>query len=100
MAYKEHVIEKVYFTIAEVAEPLGLATSNLRYWEDEFSWLRPKKGKKGNRQYTRKDINIVHDLNFLVHKRGMTIDGVKMAYVCDYYHELIAFFKTYEDVSP
>ena len=46
MPYKEKEIEKVYFTIGEVAEEFNVATSLIRFWETEFDILSPKKNKK------------------------------------------------------
>ena len=97
MPYRERETEQVYFTISEVAEMLNVATSLLRFWEGEFSWLKPKKNKKGNRQYVQNDVNVAKQLHFLIKKRGMTLDGVKMAKVCDYYESLIEFFESYSE---
>jgi hypothetical protein len=54
--YKEREIEKKYFSIGEVAEQFKVAASLIRYWEGEFDIIRPKKDKKGNRRYTKDDI--------------------------------------------
>lgn len=90
MPYKEIKEEdlKVYWTIGEVAEILGEYTSALRYWETEFPWLNPKKNKKGNRQYTKKDINQISDIHLLLHKIGMTAEGVRQAYELNYIQEI------------
>ncbi len=80
MPYKERETEKVYFKIAEVAAMIHQATSLVRFWEDEFEWLSPKKNKVGNRQYTRADIQTLLDINNLVKGMGMTLDGMRDAY--------------------
>jgi murein DD-endopeptidase MepM/ murein hydrolase activator NlpD len=49
MPYKEKTIEKLYWSIGEVAEQLGVNTSLIRYWEKEFGTLRPKRTGKGDR---------------------------------------------------
>ena len=70
-------LEKMYYTIGEVAELFGMNTSNLRYWEKEFPALRPKKGSSGKRKYSQDDIRVIATINHLVRERGFTIDGAK-----------------------
>ena len=77
MPYKEKVIEKKYFTIGEVAEQLDVATSLIRFWESEFDIIKPKKNRKGNRQFTREDIENVKLIYHLVKERGYTLQGAK-----------------------
>jgi DNA-binding transcriptional MerR regulator len=77
MPYKEKEIEKVYFTIGEVAEEFNVATSLIRFWESEFDVLSPKKNKKGNRQFTKSDIQKLRLIYHLVKERGFTLQGAK-----------------------
>ena len=77
MPYKEKVIEKKYFTIGDVARQFNVATSLIRFWESEFSILKPKKNRKGNRQFTRDDIENVKLIYHLVKERGFTLNGAK-----------------------
>lgn len=77
MPYKEKEIEKVYFTIGEVAEEFNVATSLIRFWETEFDILSPKKNKKGNRQFTKSDIQKLKLIYNLVKERGFTLQGAK-----------------------
>ena len=70
-------IEKRYFTISEVAELLSVAPSLLRFWEGEFPSLRPKKNKKGDRQFTQKDIDHLRLIYELVKEKGYTLQGAK-----------------------
>ena len=77
MPYKEKVIEKKYFTIGDVASQFGVATSLIRFWESEFSILKPKKNRKGNRQFTKEDIENVRLIYYLVKERGFTLNGAK-----------------------
>lgn len=77
MPYIEKEIEKIYFTIGEVAEKFDVATSLIRFWESEFSILHPKKNKKGNRQYTKADIEKLKLIYHLVKERGFTLNGAK-----------------------
>ena len=77
MPYKEKEIEKQYYTIGEVAAIFDVAPSLIRFWETEFDQLKPKKNKKGNRQYTAKDIEELRSVYHLVKERGFTIQGAK-----------------------
>ncbi len=77
MPYKDKEIEKQYYTIGEVAAIFDVAPSLIRFWETEFEQLRPKKSKKGNRQFTPKDIEELRSVYHLVKERGYTIQGAK-----------------------
>lgn len=77
MPLKEKTIERVYWTIGEVAEQLQVSTSMLRYWEKEFGSLRPKRTGKGDRLYTKDDIAKVRDIQHLLKERGFTIQGAR-----------------------
>lgn len=77
MPYKEKKIEKVYYTIGEVAEMFGVNTSLIRFWEKEFDIIKPKKNKKGNRLFTKQDIDNFHLIYHLVKERGMTLKGAQ-----------------------
>lgn len=77
MPYKEKPIEKLYFTIGEVAKKFDVNVSLLRYWEKEFDILQPKKNKKGNRLFTKKDVENIEIIYHLVKERGFTLDGAK-----------------------
>ena len=75
MPYKEKVIEKRYYSIGEVAAMYGVATSLIRFWETEFSILKPKKNRKGNRQFTKEDVDNLKLIYHLVKERGFTLSG-------------------------
>ena len=77
MPLKEKTIERIYWTIGEVAEQLGVNTSLLRYWEKEFGVLRPKRTGKGDRLYTKDDIAKIREIQTLLKERGVTIVGAK-----------------------
>ena len=77
MPYKEKIIEKKYFSIGEVAEMMDVATSLIRFWESEFDIIKPKKNRKGNRQFTREDIDNVKLIFHLVKEKGYTLQGAK-----------------------
>jgi DNA-binding transcriptional MerR regulator len=69
--------QKLFYSISEVAELLELNASTIRFWEKEFSALQPKKTQKGNRQFTKKDIELIQRISFLVKEKGYTIQGAK-----------------------
>ena len=75
--YKEPIIEKIFFPIGEVAEMFGVNQSLIRFWEKEFDILKPQKNKKGNRLFTKQDIENLRLIFHLVKERGMTLSGAK-----------------------
>lgn len=77
MPYKEKEIEKMYWSIGEVAEMYGVSTSLLRFWEKEFDILQPKKNRKGDRFFTQKDMENLKIIYHLVKERGFTLKGAK-----------------------
>jgi DNA-binding transcriptional MerR regulator len=56
---------------------LDVNTSLIRFWEKEFEILKPKKNKKGNRQFTKKDVKNCHLIYHLVKEKGYTLNGAK-----------------------
>ena len=64
---------KLYYSIKEVAEELGVTESTLRYWEKEFPFLRPKVTGNKVRQYTEKDIDQVKLIYNLIKVKGFKI---------------------------
>ncbi|MCT4591103.1 MAG: MerR family transcriptional regulator [Carboxylicivirga sp.] len=77
MPYKEQKVEKLFYTIGEVAEMFGVNTSLIRFWEKEFDIIKPHKNKKGNRLFTPKDIDNFHLIFHLVKEKGMTLKGAQ-----------------------
>ena len=77
MPYKERKVEKLYYSIGEVATMFDVKTSLIRFWEKEFDIIKPKKNKKGNRFFTKQDIDHFHLIFHLVKERGMTLRGAK-----------------------
>ena len=77
MAYKEKEIEKLYYSIGEVSEMFSVAPSLIRFWESEFDLIQPKKNRKGNRQFTKEDIDSVRTIFHLVKEKGFTLQGAK-----------------------
>jgi DNA-binding transcriptional MerR regulator len=77
MPYKEKKVEKLYYSIGEVAEMLEVPVSTVRFWENEFEILKPMKNKKGNRLFTPLDIKNLRIIHHLVKEEGMTLTGAK-----------------------
>jgi DNA-binding transcriptional MerR regulator len=77
MPYKEKPIEKLYYSIGEVAEIFDVSTSLVRFWEKEFDVLQPKKNKKGDRHFTQKDMENLKLIYHLVKEKGYTLNGAK-----------------------
>ena len=78
MAWKEKEIEKLYYGIGEVAEMLNVNASLIRYWEKEFDTLKPKKNSKGDRLFTKDDIEKLKIIYHLVRDKGYTLEGAKL----------------------
>ena len=70
---------KLYYSIGEVAEMLGVNDTLLRFWEREFPQISPKKGGRGVRQYTKDDIETIKVIYNLVKVRGLRIEAAREA---------------------
>jgi DNA-binding transcriptional MerR regulator len=68
---------KLYFRIGEVASLVGVEPHVLRYWEREFRGVRPTKSAKGQRVYSRRDVENLMRVRELLYKEGFTIAGAK-----------------------
>jgi len=77
MPYKEKPTEKLFYKIGEVADIFSVNVSLIRFWEKEFDILKPKKNKKGNRLFTKKDVDNMNVIFHLVKERGFTLEGAK-----------------------
>ena len=71
--------DRLFFRIGDVADLTGVEAYVLRYWETEFSALKPKKGSNGQRQYRRKDVQTVLEIKRLLWDEGYTIAGARKA---------------------
>jgi DNA-binding transcriptional MerR regulator len=69
--------QKIYFKIGEIAKRYNVNPSLIRYWEQEFDFIKPKKSAKGTRLFTRKDVDHFEIIYHLVKEKGMTIQGVR-----------------------
>lgn len=77
MPYKEKDTEKLYWSIGEVAKMFNVNTSLIRFWEKEFDIIKPHKNKKGNRLFTKTDIDKFKQIFHLVKERGYTLEGAR-----------------------
>jgi|TARA_Y100000389_G_scaffold173983_1_gene183556 DNA-binding transcriptional MerR regulator len=66
---------KLYYSIKEVSELTKLKPYVLRYWESEFSQLKPKKNRAGNRTYKQNDIDLIIHIKTLLYDKKYTIKG-------------------------
>lgn len=72
-------LTKLYYSIGEVAEMFDVSTSLIRYWESEFPTLKPKKDRRGDRKFQKKDIQTLQGIYQLVRVQGFTLEGAKKA---------------------
>ena len=68
---------KRYFTIGEVSELCGVKPHVLRYWEQEFSQLKPVKRRGNRRYYQRHDVVLIREIRGLLYEQGFTIGGAR-----------------------
>ncbi|MGM9760721.1 MAG: MerR family transcriptional regulator [Parabacteroides sp.] len=70
-------IQRLYYSIKEVAQMFGVNESTLRFWEKEFDIIQPRKTAKGTRFYRQEDIESVRLIYHLVKERGLTLAGAR-----------------------
>ncbi len=70
---------KLYYSISEVAEMIGVTETLLRYWEKEFPTIKPKKSGRNIRQYTMEDIEQIRLIHHLVKVKGMKLSAARSA---------------------
>ena len=69
-------MEKYLYTVGEVAEILGESTSLVRFWANEFpKFIRPQRNAKGNRLFTKEDVETFKHIHLLVKVDGLTLEG-------------------------
>lgn len=69
-------MEKIYYSIREVADQLKVPQSTLRFWEKEIPLLNPAKSAGGTRRYVQKDIDLLQQIKFLIEDQHLTLAGV------------------------
>jgi DNA-binding transcriptional MerR regulator len=74
---KEQLPDKLYFKIGEVADIVGVKPYVLRYWESEFSMVKPAKTRSKHRLYRRKDVETLLQIKRLLHEQRFTIEGAR-----------------------
>lgn len=77
MKNKSPALRKLYYSISETAELSGVPSHTLRYWENEFPVLCPRKGRAGNRLYQQQDIEVIRRIKALLYEQKYTIAGAK-----------------------
>ena len=77
MSFTRKETKKLFYQIGEVASELNVNVSLIRFWEKEFDIIKPKKNKKGNRQFSKKDFDNLKIIHFLVKEKGYTLEGAK-----------------------
>lgn len=73
----EAQLTKLFYTIGEVSKMLGEDTSTVRYWEKEFSIIKPQRNAKGNRLFRQVDVENLKLICHLLRDRHMTLEGAK-----------------------
>ena len=83
-ASAEHILklkktfsDKLFYKIGEVSKIAGVEPYVLRYWETEFSFLKPRKNRSGQRVYIKKDLELVLEIRRLLYEERYTIEGVR-----------------------
>ncbi|MBE6311171.1 MAG: MerR family transcriptional regulator [Bacteroidales bacterium] len=70
-------MSKKFYKIGEVADILGIPASTLRFWEKEFTILRPRRNAKNIRVYTPQDVETIRKLYYLVKEKGLKLDAAQ-----------------------
>ena len=73
----DNLTEKKYYSIGEVAKMFKVSASTIRYWENQFPHLTPRKNAKGERRYNRSDILKIQEIFELTKEKGFTLNGAK-----------------------
>ena len=74
---KARVQKRLYYKIGEACKTLGIQPYVLRYWETEFRSIRPQKSRKGQRIYSRRDVDKLLKVKDLLYTHGFTIAGAR-----------------------
>ena len=109
-------LDKKFYKIGDVSEILGIPESTLRYWETQFTIIKPKRNKKNIRYYTPNDIEIISRVYYLVKETGLKLDAAQaqirhnrdgvdkrfdaIAQLKNIKQQLVAFQKSLDEVFP
>ncbi|MEW6068676.1 MAG: MerR family transcriptional regulator [Nitrospirota bacterium] len=69
--------DKLFYKIGEVSKIVGVEPYVLRYWETEFSFLKPRKNRSGQRVYIKRDVELLLNIKVLLYQERYTIEGVR-----------------------
>ena len=72
-----NIPDKLYFTISEVSKLCAVKAYVLRYWEQEFSQLKPAKRRGNRRYYQQQDVILIRQIRKLLYDDGFTIEGAR-----------------------
>jgi DNA-binding transcriptional MerR regulator len=70
-------MEKIYYSISEVAKIMDVTIPTLRFWEREFPQLKPHVTSGGTRKYKQKDIDLIRTIKYLLKEQHLTIEGAR-----------------------
>lgn len=77
-------MEKLFWSIGEVSSLMGVPVSMVRYWSNEFArFIKPQRNAKGNRLYTKDNIDTLRQIYFLVKEKGLSLDGAARQLAAD-----------------
>ena len=68
---------KRYYSIGEVAKLLGVTATKIRYWDKSFDHLKPSKNARGDRRFTKENIQQLRQIDNLLNQRGFTLEGAR-----------------------
>lgn len=77
IAVDSKIPDKLYFRIGEVSKLTGIKPYVLRFWENQFPGLGPRKSGKGHRLFRRKDVELVLEIKELLYEKRYTIEGAR-----------------------
>jgi DNA-binding transcriptional MerR regulator len=72
-----HIPDKLFFRIGEVSRIAGVPASVLRFWENEFPRIKPRRSDTGQRVYRRSDVELILIIKRLLYERKFTIKGAR-----------------------
>jgi DNA-binding transcriptional MerR regulator len=78
---RESYPDKLFYKIGEISRIAGVEPYVLRYWESEFSFLKPRKSKSGQRIYIKKDLELILRIKEMLYQERYTIEGVRKRFV-------------------
>ncbi|MBS1730702.1 MAG: MerR family transcriptional regulator [Bacteroidetes bacterium] len=92
------LFSKSYYPISEVAQWFNANTSLIRFWENEFSILKPRKNKKGDRLFRPEDVKNLQLIYHLLRERKFSIEGARQ-YLKDHHAKAMEELKTVQSLS-